>query len=171
MSLIGHRAFKKGHSEMNSRFLFFIVILSLAACAAPPKITQSQMQIQAYQSHEFETTKRVTFDSTLSVLQDLGFIIESADFETGFMTGKGASDSHYDIWWGAMNEHTRMTAFVEQRTSSMARVRINIIESEQRKSAWNPAQDVINETGVRDPKVYQEIFEKIDQAIFIKENL
>ena len=146
-------------------------IFVLSGCAAPPKVTQSQMEIQAYQSHEFEATKRQAFDSTLSVLQDSGFIIASADFDSGFITGKGTTESRYDFWWGATNEHVEMTAFIEQRTSSISRVRINVIATEQRKSAWNPSQDVINQEGVRDVKVYQEIFEKIDQAIFIKKNL
>lgn len=85
-------------------------------------------------------------------------------------TGKGTSDSHYNVWWGAMNEHVRMTAYVEQRNAAVARVRL-MVESTQRKCAWNSSQDVINETGVRDPKVYQTLFEKIDQSIFIKKNL
>jgi hypothetical protein len=156
---------------MNLKRLFPLVCLSLVACAAQPKITQSQMQIRAYQSHEFETTKRIAFDSTMSVLQDAGFIIESADFETGFITGKGTTQARSVIWLGTMNEHTRMTAFVEQRTPSLARVRVNLVESSQRKSVWNETQDVINEVGVRDPETYQQLFEKVDQAIFIKKNL
>jgi hypothetical protein len=156
---------------MQIRLFFYLVIFTLVGCAAPPKVTQSQMEIQAYQSHEFEATKRQAFDSTLSVLQDSGFIIQSADYDSGFITGKGTNDSRYDFWWGATNEHVEMTAFVEQRTSSLSRVRINVVETEQRKSAWNPSQDVIDQEGVRDPKTYQELFEKIDQAIFIKKNL
>ncbi len=129
------------------------------------------MQIQAYQSHEFETTKRIAFDATMSILQDAGFIIESADFETGFITGKGTTQSRLDLWWGPMSEHVRMTAFIEQRTSSLARVRLNLVESSQRKSVWNLAQDVINEVGIRDPQAYQLLFEKMDQTIFVKKNL
>jgi hypothetical protein len=157
---------------MNSkRFLPPLLLLFLVGCAAQPKVVQSQMQIRAYQSHEYETTKRIAFDSTMSVLQDAGFIIESADFETGFITGKGTTESHTAIWLGTVNEYVRMTAFVEQRTTSVARVRVNLVESSQRKSVWNEAQDVINEVGVRDPETYQQLFEKIDQAIFIKKNL
>ena len=156
---------------MNYRIISLLILFTMVGCAAPAKVTQSQMEIQAYQSKEFEATKRVAFDSTMSVLQDSGFIIESADFETGFITGKGTTASRSDFWWGAMNEHVKMTAFVEQRTSSMARIRVNLVDAAQRKSVWNPAQDVINESGVRDPKVYQELFAKIDQAIFIKKNL
>ena len=70
-----------------------------------------------------------------------------------------------------MNEHIRATAFVEQRTPTLARIRINMIAYEQRKSAWNPSQDVIDETGIRDPEAYQRLFESIDQAIFIRSNL
>ena len=148
-----------------------LLFLFLAACAAQPKVTQSQMEILAYQSREFETTKRIAFDSTMSVLQDAGFIIEFADFETGFITGKGTTQARTAIWVGTMNEHVRMTAFVEQRTPSLARVRVNLVESSQRKSVWNETQDVINEVGVRDPETYQQLFEKVDQAIFIKKNL
>ena len=156
---------------MATRAFFWLLIFVLAGCAAPAKVTQSQMQIQAYQSKEFEATKRQAFDATFSVLQDSGFIIASADYETGFITGAGTNESRYDFWWGATNEHVEMTTFVEQRTSSMSRIRINIIATEQRKSAWNPSQDVIKQEGVRDPKIYQELFEKIDQAVFIKKNL
>jgi len=156
---------------MYLKTLGLLTLVFLFGCAAPPKINQSQMEIQAYQSKEFEATKRIAFDATMSVLQDSGFIIESADFETGFITGKGTTASHTDIWWGAMNEHVKMSAFVEQRTSSMARIRVNLVEAAQRKSAWNRSQDVINESGVRDPKVYQDLFSKIDQAIFIRKNL
>ncbi len=156
---------------MNSKRILPLLCLSLVACAAQPKIIQSQMEIQAYQSREFETTKRIAFDSTMSVLQDAGFIIESADFETGFITGKGTTQSRTAVWFGAMNEHVRMTAFIEQRTSSVARVRVNLVESSQRKSVWNESQDVINEVGVRDPETYQQLLEKIDKAVFIKKNL
>ncbi len=156
---------------MNSKWLFPLLFVFLVGCATQPKIVQSQMEIRAYQSHEYETTKRVAFDSTMSVLQDAGFIIESADFETGFITGKGTTKSRTAIWFGAMNEHVRMTAFVEQRTPSLARVRVNLVESSQRKSVWNESQDVINESGIRDPVTYQQLFEKIDQAVFIKKNL
>jgi len=159
---------------MPIRTYILLSIFIMSGCASAPKVTQSQMEIQAYQSHEYEATKRQAFDSTLSVLQDSGFIIASADFDSGFITGKGPNQSRYDFWWGrfvATNEHVEMTAFIEQRTSSISRVRINVVATEQRKSPWNPSQDVINQEGVRDVKVYQEIFEKIDQAIFIKKNL
>ena len=156
---------------MRNTILLASFLVFLGACAAPPKVIQSGLEIQAYQSKEFETTKRILFDSTMSVLQDAGFIIESADFETGFVTGRGTSTARTDLWYGATNEHIEMTAFVEQRTSTTSKLRVNLIDSSQRKSAWNPAQDVINEKGVRDPTTYQKLFEEIDKTVFIKKNL
>lgn len=156
---------------MAIRAFVLLTLVTLVGCAAPPKVTQSQMEIQAYQSKELEATKRQAFDSTLSVLQDAGFIIASAEFDSGFMTGKGQADSKFHLWWGTQNKSVSMTAFVEERSSTRSRIRINIVETEQRKSQWNAFQDVINEDGVRDPKVYQDLFERIDQAIFIKKNL
>ena len=156
---------------MKLKNIIAFLFVFLVACAAPPKVTQSGMEIQAYQSHEFETPKRIAFDSTMSVLQDAGFIIESADYETGFITGRGTSTARTDMWYGATNEHIEMTAFVEQRTSTLSRVRVNLVDSSQRKSAWNPAQDVITEKGVRDPVTYQKLFDLISQTIFVRENL
>jgi len=156
---------------MQYKVVFLVSLVLLGACAAPAKIIQSSLEIQSYQSHEFETPKRVSFDSTLSVLQDAGFIIKSADYETGFITGRGTSTARTDMWYGATNEHIEMTAFIEQRTSTLSKVRVNLIDSSQRKSAWNPAQDVITEKGVRDPETYQKLFDLIGQTIFVRENL
>ncbi len=156
---------------MQRRIAFVLLTVLVSSCAAPPKIIQSGLEIQSYQAHEFETTKRIAFDSTMSVLQDAGFIIESADYETGFITGRGTSTARTDFWFGATNEHIEMTAFIEQRTSELSRVRVNLVDSSQRKSAWNPAQDVITEKGVRDPVTYQTLFDKIGQTIFVRENL
>lgn len=151
--------------------IFAGITLALTSCVTPPPAPQSQLEIQAYQSRDFETNKRVAFDATMSVLQDAGFIIESADFDTGFITGKGPSKSRNEFFVGTVTEHTRMTAFVEQRTSTAARVRFNLVETQHRQSAWNENQEVVEENAVRDPTAYQKLFEQIDQAVFIKENL
>jgi hypothetical protein len=58
------------------------------------------------------------------------------------------------------------------RTSSLARVRLNLVEYSERVRTWYPGQWVIQkEVGVRDPKAYQRLFEEIGQAIFVKKNL
>lgn len=153
--------------------LFFALLAAVfvGACATSPVVNESNLAMQAYQTHEFETSKRAAFDATMSVLQDSGFIIESADFDTGFITGKGTTKSRTDFWYGVMNEGTKMTATVQTRGTAGASVRINLVETQQRKSLWNTTQDVINEDGVRDPEVYQLLFEQIDKTIFVRRSL
>lgn len=147
-----------------------ILVLILVGCAGSPKVKQSNLEIQAYQTKEFETQKRTAFDATLSVLQDSGFIIDSADFETGFVTGTGTKNSDFNLFYGNVNRQTKMSAFIEQFSDVISKVRINIIQSAQRKSGWNKFQDVINEEGVRDPEVYNKLFNQIGETIFIKES-
>ena len=153
--------------------LLTVSMLTAAGCvtAPPPKGTQSSLQVQSYQTRDFETTKRRAFNATMSVLQDAGFIVESADFETGFITGQGFTTSRPNFFFGPLNEATRMTATVQQRGEGWSSVRINIVETSQRKSMWNTVQDVINERGVRDPRVYQDLFEQIDKAVFVEKSL
>ena len=153
---------------MLKRYVMAVAVLALGACAAPPpKVTQTNLEIQAYQTREFEASKRQAFDATMSVLQDAGYIIESADFETGFITGKGNTNAKYEFLYGPVNEGTKMTATVQERGSAVASVRINIVETRQRRSVWNEMQAVINEDGVRDPVVYQKLFEQVDKTIFV----
>ena len=58
-----------------------------SGCVAPrPQLTS--LEIQSIQSREFETAKPTAFAAVLSVFQDLGYIVESADKETGFITAK-----------------------------------------------------------------------------------
>jgi hypothetical protein len=40
--------------------------------------TKTSLELQSIQSREFETTKKIAFASTLSVFQDLGYVIESS---------------------------------------------------------------------------------------------
>ena len=113
----------------------------------------------------------MAFDATMSVLQDAGFIIESADFDTGFITGKGTTTTRTDLILGVQNETTKMTAVVQQRTPALASIRINLVQTERRKSFWDDGQEVINEEGIRNPEPYQAIFEQVDRTLFIRQNL
>ena len=106
----------------------------------------------------------------MSVLQDAGYIISSADIETGFITAKAPQDSRFDWWYGTMNEGAEVTGTVEAFSEAKTRVRLMFVNTQQRKSAWNPYQDVIKEVGVQDPNIYNAVFDKIEQAVFIRQS-
>lgn len=70
------------------QFILLISLLCVIGCAVQQKSTKTSLELQAIQAKEFETTKKIAFASVLSVFQDLGYIIGSADFDTGFITAK-----------------------------------------------------------------------------------
>lgn len=142
----------------------------LAGCATPPpKVISTGLEQQQYQSQEFEAVKRLAFASTMSVLQDAGYIIGSADFDTGFITAKAPTNAKFDLWYGSTNVGAEVSAFIEEFGTNKTKIRLAFVNKRQRKSAWNPYQDVIEESGVQDASVYKKVFDKIGEAIFIRQ--
>ena len=69
---------------MNAKLLLLMVVtITLFGCATAPKQDLTSLQIQAFQTREFEAPIKIVFGSVLSVFQDLGYIVDSADRETG----------------------------------------------------------------------------------------
>jgi hypothetical protein len=143
--------------------------LCLSACVvAPPAPTP--LEIQAFQSHEFETQKRVAFGSVLSVFQDLGYIVQSADLDTGFITAASPAGSSSSLWQllntTTSSSQTKATAFVEEIRPGFVTVRLNFVDAKRLSSAEGQTTD--RDTPILDPKAYQAAFEKIGDAIFVR---
>jgi hypothetical protein len=143
--------------------------LCMAGCTiAPP--APAPLQIQAVQTHEFETQKRAAFGAVLSVFQDLGYIVQSADFDTGFITAASPAGSKFN-WWELLDDstssaQTRATAFVEEIRSGFVTVRLNFVESKRLSSKEGQTTD--RDTPIFDAKAYQVAFDKIGDAIFVR---
>jgi hypothetical protein len=132
------------------------------------KSTKTSLELQSIQSKEFATTKKIAFASTLSVFQDLGYIIESGDFETGLVTGKSPTKGGV-IFGGRTQEFRRVTGFVETLRKDLAKIRINFVDVTKASSGYGMQQGV--DVPVEEPKIYQEVFEKIRKAIFVRKNV
>ncbi|MGB0217486.1 MAG: hypothetical protein ACPF9E_18850 [Alteromonas oceani] len=153
-----------------STMTVLVAMLALGGCASTTKSTKTSLELQAIQSQMFETSKDVAFPSTLSVFQDLGYIIESADKETGFITASSATQNTTGFF-AAMGGHsqsskTKATAFVEQLTPEKAKVRLNFVIVNKGSSAYG--RESQQDTVIEDPKVYESAFNKIGDAIFIR---
>lgn len=153
-------------------------ILPLGACApqqaAKPVLP---LEIQAIQKRDFETTKKIAFGSVVSVLQDLGYIIGNADFETGIITGNSPTantTSGAEIFLSALagatasssNSTTKVSAFVEEITPGRISIRLNFVVNSTRSSAYG--QTTASDAPILDKKVYIEAFNKIENAIFVR---
>ena len=103
---------------------------------------QNQVQLRQMQTRAFDTTDRPKMIRTvMATLQDLGFVIDSANQELGTVTGTKLDG--YAL---------RMTVSVRERGTSQLAVRAN-------------AQ--FNVTPVTDPRPYQQFFTSLEKALFL----
>lgn len=117
----------------------------LAGCATPnAAIVEGGSQLQARQieTREYDTLdKRDTLRSVLATLQDLGFVIDQADYELATITATKLQD--YQV---------RMTVTVRERGASKLAVRANAR---------------FNGRTIEDPRAYQDFFSALDKAMFL----
>lgn len=127
------------------RNLLVVILFVLAGCAAPTAaITAggSQVELRQMQTREYETLdKRGALRSIVATLQDLGFVIDKADYDLA--TISATKLQKYEI---------RMTVTVRERDGDRLTVRANAR---------------FNEKPIEDPKSYQDFFATLDKAMFL----
>ncbi len=128
-----------------ARSLTLLAGLLLGACASdPPDVTGSgsQVAVRQIQTREYDTLdKQMTMRSVIATLQDLGFVIDTADLELGAVTAT------------RLDRYTmRMTVTVREREGQRIAVRANAR---------------IGENNIEDAKTYQDFFVALDKAMFL----
>lgn len=120
------------------------------------------------QTEEFETSKKVLFAATLATFQDQGFMVTDADFETGLITAKSASQSSYDwIWTGSTEGLTLMaSAFVEDTRPGYSTARVSLVESTSRSNFYGGGG--VQEIPIEVPEPYEKLFAKVREAVFVR---
>ncbi len=127
------------------RILLLAALLIFAGCAAPTAVitaSGSQVELRQMQTREYDTLdKRGVLRSVVATLQDLGFVIDKADYELATISATKLQD--YEI---------RMTVTVRQREGERLAVRANAR---------------FNEKPIEDPNAYQDFFVALDKAMFL----
>lgn len=150
-----------------------LIILLLAfvvtGCETVPKSTKTPLELQAIQSKEFETSKKIGFAATLSVFQDVGYTINSANIDTGLITAKSPTKQDFVIFVGQRMKDVKATAFVEEITPGRTKVRVSLVNSSETSSGYGMkgGHEYPEETAT----VYQDIFARIQQGIFVRKNV
>ena len=146
-----------------------ILFILITGCeTTKPKVNLTPLEIQSMQSRSYEHSKDIVFPSVMSVFQDLGYSINSADINTGLITAESAADSNkMKKFWLGISEvsQTKVNAFIEE-IGSETKVRINFVGI-KKESSWY-GQDDREDTQILSPEPYQNAFEKIENAIFIR---
>jgi hypothetical protein len=154
---------------MNKLIVLSALSISLlVGCAQQPVSTKSPLELQAVQSKEFETTKKVAFAATLSVLQDLGYIVDAASLETGLITAKSPTKQGFVIFVGQVMKNVKTSVFVEEIKPGITKVRANFVNSQKSSSGYGMQGE--RETPIETPDTYQDFFTRVQQGIFIRSN-
>ncbi len=133
---------------MKKLFIAFIVAetLVLTGCASTHNdvlgTPQSQVQMRNYQSRSFDTNdKALILRAVVSTMQDLGFIIESADEKLGAISGTSFTHA------------SKLTVSVRAINAKQIIVRAN-------------AQSGLK--AIEDPIPYQNFFNALSQSLFLE---
>ena len=146
--------------------ILFILITSCET--TKPKVNLTPLDIQSMQSRNYEHGKDIVFPSVMSVFQDLGYSINSADINTGLITAESAADSDKALkfWLGITKvSQTKANAFIEE-IGNETKVRINFVVT--KKKSFGYGQTDREDEQILTPQPYQNAFEKIENAIFIR---
>ena len=149
--------------------LLTIALLLCAGCASTPKQpTMTPLEIQTIQTRSYTEDKNIVFRSVVSVFQDLGYTIKNADLATGFIQADGTAQSNAALrFWTGYTEttQTKATAFVE-RIGSKTHVRLNFVATRESSTAYGASDR--REEPILDTQLYQNAFERIENAIFVR---
>lgn len=130
---------------MNKSILIVAPLLLIAGCAAPTAVitaSGSQVELRQMQTRDYDTLdKRGTLRAVVATLQDLGFVIDRADYDLATISATKLQD--YEI---------RMTVTVREREGKRLAVR---------------ASARFNEEPITDPNAYQDFFTTLDKAMFL----
>ncbi len=145
-------------------------LMCVSSATAKKVEAPSGLELQQMQSHDFEAKMDVVYPSVISVLQDSGYRVQSADRASGLITATASTKSKttYNMFhgMGKKKDTPVVSAFIEQRGSKMTRVRLSFVMTETKNRMYMAGQS--DEEPITDPAVYQKAFEQIEQAVFLR---
>lgn len=107
-----------------------------------------QLQVRSYQIKDYPQTKIVTSRAVVAALQDLSFIVDKADMETGTVTATKLAK------YAAM----KITVVIREKSKTETTVRAN---AQFHSGAEMPKV-------VDDPETYGAFFSALDKSIFLE---
>jgi len=153
---------------MKKVFLLIILGFVTVGCEMRSGPQMTPMEIQSLQTREFESSKDIVFPSVVSVFQDIGYTISSADIASGLIVAESTADSNFasKFWLGITDvKQTKANAFIEE-IGDITKVRINFVNTRQ-QSDWYGREDR-QDNQILDAEPYRNAFEQIENAIFVR---
>ena len=136
----------------------------LAGCmGAPSQPDLTPLEKREIQSRSYDQSKATVFRATMAVLQDHGYTISDADMDTGHIVAESPKRSQFLLFENRVS-HTGATAFIE-RLGDRTTVRVSFIK---RQAQFSGAKFNEHEQPVWDAQTYQNFFEALETAIFMR---
>ena len=141
--------------RLKQNLLLLIPLLLLTACATTHDrlldMDTSQVQLRSIQSRAFDTTdKEKTMRAIIATLQDLGFMLDRADYTLGVVTASKATG----------RRDADAPPFPEGDRDGPSRG--------ARNSSWCGPMRNISGGPSRMPKPYQNFFNSLEKAMFLE---
>jgi hypothetical protein len=179
----------RGGRSMRSMVVTLFAALLAACASAPPEPTR--LAKQQLQTRELEGDKRMVFNAVVSVLQDSGYVIHEADFDTGLISGAGeAVPAGFDLSEGIsfggpiLTKQTSASVFVQEWGPGQVKVRASFKEARTRQHMsvsaapaggagpiTTPGGTYVEEGAIYDAALYQEFFAAMEQTLFVMKGL
>ena len=149
----------KKHLTLVAILPVFVILAGCAQFESKPRL--NSLQIEAMQTRTFNVNKRVAFNAVTTVFQNLGYIVQTANFDTGFITAESPKNTDF---FGTTT-FIKTTAFITERTGKTTKIRINFVAS----TAYSTQKGypIVNDTPIENGQSYVSAFNKIRQQIFV----
>ena len=108
----------------------------------------------SFRKHTFWSDKKTVFSSTVSVLQDMRYVVRTTDYASGLITAEMPAAEGRKKAVGRMF----VSAFVEEFPNEGTAVHLDFIAD---KGSGRSAKEVF----VSDRRLYEEVFDKIEQKV------
>ena len=173
-AIVGTGIVVSSNGKVYMKKLVLLFCLFLTACAEMDIGShKSALELQSIQTKEFEAEKELAFVATLSVLQDLKFIVESVNYKTGLITVESPTKQSFVPFVGQVMQRVKVNAFVEELTPGRTKVKLSFVNSQKSSSGYGMNGDMKAEkkTLVKTPDIYQDMFSKVQEKILIRKNM
>jgi len=160
------------------------------------KAEMTPLEISTMQTRDYEITRRLAFDSVLGMFQDMGYIINNADWDTGLVNATYSAREGSAFF--KVNEVIQSSAFIRSMGEKKVKIRINMkrTASGEKTAAGGAAsmgigmglgmlvpfgslipsivdgaanENARDNSVVLDPAAYQSLFNKFENSLFVTE--
>lgn len=147
-----------------------ILVSSMPSTLHAAEPAPTGMALQQIQAKDFESGADIAFPAVMTVLQDDGYRILSAQKDTGLITAIGSESAHY-IWAPFVGLRQKkqvpmVSAFIEQRGANYTRIRLSFVMSTGKSD-----RSFSDEKPITDAAPYKTAFEKIEKEIFVRQSM